>query len=160
MFLSYHHWICCKPSSFLVHFVPQSPMYDGKVPHWHHFSCFWQRAAVHSVADIAGFADLRWADQDKVKKAIDSGGAVGGSCTEMQFIHVPFVTFGSHWMISCCFKMCYIFSVSWKRRPERRSKRWEDAERLFGGVCQVEPQHMQRLPTENRKGEQRLTSPK
>uniref|UniRef100_A0A3P8X066 Poly [ADP-ribose] polymerase n=1 Tax=Cynoglossus semilaevis TaxID=244447 RepID=A0A3P8X066_CYNSE len=55
----------------------QSPMYDGKVPHWHHFSCFWQRAAVHSVADIAGFADLRWADQDKVKKAIDSGGAVG-----------------------------------------------------------------------------------
>uniref|UniRef100_A0A4W5JUT4 PARP-type domain-containing protein n=1 Tax=Hucho hucho TaxID=62062 RepID=A0A4W5JUT4_9TELE len=19
----------------------QSPMFDGKVPHWHHFSCFW-----------------------------------------------------------------------------------------------------------------------
>uniref|UniRef100_A0A667ZY40 Poly [ADP-ribose] polymerase n=1 Tax=Myripristis murdjan TaxID=586833 RepID=A0A667ZY40_9TELE len=56
----------------------QSPMFDGKVPHWHHFSCFWQRAAAQSTADIAGFSDLRWPDQEKVKKAIESGGAAGG----------------------------------------------------------------------------------
>uniref|UniRef100_UPI003AB0C0FC poly [ADP-ribose] polymerase 1 isoform X2 n=1 Tax=Centroberyx gerrardi TaxID=166262 RepID=UPI003AB0C0FC len=56
----------------------QSPMFDGKVPHWHHFSCFWQRAAAQSTADIAGFSDLRWDDQEKVKKAIESGGATGG----------------------------------------------------------------------------------
>ncbi|XP_051908045.1 poly [ADP-ribose] polymerase 1 isoform X1 [Hippocampus zosterae] len=56
----------------------QSPMFDGKVPHWHHFSCFWQRAAVQSPSDIDGFSTLRWEDQDKVKKAIESGGAIGG----------------------------------------------------------------------------------
>uniref|UniRef100_A0A9J8B1P1 Poly [ADP-ribose] polymerase n=1 Tax=Cyprinus carpio carpio TaxID=630221 RepID=A0A9J8B1P1_CYPCA len=56
----------------------QSPMFDGKVPHWHHFSCFWLRAAVQSPSDISGFTDLRWGDQEKVKKAIESGGATGG----------------------------------------------------------------------------------
>ncbi|KAM8847132.1 poly [ADP-ribose] polymerase 1 [Synchiropus picturatus] len=56
----------------------QSPMFDGKVPHWHHFSCFWLRAAAQSTADIAGYSDLRWDDQEKVKKAIESGGAVAG----------------------------------------------------------------------------------
>ncbi|KAK7907813.1 hypothetical protein WMY93_016425 [Mugilogobius chulae] len=54
----------------------QSPMFDGKVPHWHHFSCFWQRAAAHSTADIGGFSGLRWEDQEKIKKAVESGGAV------------------------------------------------------------------------------------
>lgn len=53
-------------------------MFDGKVPHWHHFSCFWQRAAAQSTSDIGGFSDLRWDDQEKVKKAIESGGSVGG----------------------------------------------------------------------------------
>ncbi|KAM8832738.1 poly [ADP-ribose] polymerase 1 [Spinachia spinachia] len=56
----------------------QSPMFDGKVPHWHHFSCFWLRAAAQSPADISGYSDLRWEDQEKVKKAIESGGATGG----------------------------------------------------------------------------------
>lgn len=53
-------------------------MFDGKVPHWHHFSCFWQRAAAQSTSDIDGFSGLRWEDQEKVKKAIESGGATGG----------------------------------------------------------------------------------
>uniref|UniRef100_A0A3B3BP24 PARP-type domain-containing protein n=1 Tax=Oryzias melastigma TaxID=30732 RepID=A0A3B3BP24_ORYME len=57
--------------------VVQSPMFDGKVPHWHHFSCFWQRASVQSTADVGGFSDLRWADQEAVKKAIESGGVAG-----------------------------------------------------------------------------------
>uniref|UniRef100_A0A3B4A191 Poly [ADP-ribose] polymerase n=1 Tax=Periophthalmus magnuspinnatus TaxID=409849 RepID=A0A3B4A191_9GOBI len=56
----------------------QSPMFDGKVPHWHHFSCFWQRAAAHSTADIGGFSGLRWEDQEKIKKAIESGGSISG----------------------------------------------------------------------------------
>ncbi|XP_077366145.1 poly [ADP-ribose] polymerase 1 [Festucalex cinctus] len=56
----------------------QSPMFDGKVPHWHHFSCFWLRAAAQSPSDIDGFSDLRWEDQEKVKKAIESGGAAAG----------------------------------------------------------------------------------
>ncbi|XP_061610330.1 poly [ADP-ribose] polymerase 1 [Phyllopteryx taeniolatus] len=65
-------------NSLRMAIMVQSPMFDGKVPHWHHFSCFWLRAAAQSPADIAGLSDLRWADQEKVKKAIESGAAAGG----------------------------------------------------------------------------------
>lgn len=71
-------------------------MFDGKVPHWHHFSCFWQRAAAQSAADIAGFSDLRWEDQEKVKKAIESGGAAGG-----QLCHFLVKGLGKYHSIRC-----------------------------------------------------------
>ncbi|KAM5163073.1 poly [ADP-ribose] polymerase 1 [Mantella aurantiaca] len=57
----------------------QSPMFDGKVPHWHHYSCFWKRARVLSHGDIDGFTELRWEDQEKIKKAIETGGASAGA---------------------------------------------------------------------------------
>ncbi|KAM8946664.1 poly [ADP-ribose] polymerase 1 [Pelodytes ibericus] len=57
----------------------QSPMFDGKVPHWHHYSCFWKRARVLSHGDIDGFTELRWEDQEKIKKAIETGGAAAGA---------------------------------------------------------------------------------
>lgn len=53
-------------------------MFDGKVPHWHHYSCFWKRARIVSHADIDGFPELRWEDQEKIKKAIETGGPGGG----------------------------------------------------------------------------------
>lgn len=53
-------------------------MFDGKVPHWHHYSCFWKRARILSHADIDGFPELRWEDQEKIKKAIETGGPGGG----------------------------------------------------------------------------------
>uniref|UniRef100_UPI00398EF7A6 poly [ADP-ribose] polymerase 1 n=1 Tax=Pristiophorus japonicus TaxID=55135 RepID=UPI00398EF7A6 len=56
----------------------QSPMFDGKVPHWHHYACFWKRARVVSPADVDCLSDLRWDDQEKIKKAIETGGAGGG----------------------------------------------------------------------------------
>uniref|UniRef100_A0A8C6KUJ5 Poly [ADP-ribose] polymerase n=1 Tax=Nothobranchius furzeri TaxID=105023 RepID=A0A8C6KUJ5_NOTFU len=76
----------CKESiakdSLRMALMVQSPMFDGKVPHWHHFSCFWQRAAAQTEADIAGFSTLRWEDQQKVKKAIETGGAVGAGAAQ------------------------------------------------------------------------------
>ncbi|XP_063775031.1 poly [ADP-ribose] polymerase 1 [Pseudophryne corroboree] len=57
----------------------QSPMFDGKVPHWHHYSCFWKRTRVLSHGEIDGFTELRWDDQEKVKKAIETGGATAGA---------------------------------------------------------------------------------
>ncbi|XP_036398928.1 poly [ADP-ribose] polymerase 1-like [Megalops cyprinoides] len=56
----------------------QSPAFDGKVPHWHHLPCFWLKAAVQSPADISGFSELRWEDQEKLRKAIEDGGTAGG----------------------------------------------------------------------------------
>ncbi|XP_075060451.1 poly [ADP-ribose] polymerase 1 [Mixophyes fleayi] len=57
----------------------QSPMFDGKVPHWHHYSCFWKRTRVLSHGEIDGFTELRWDDQEKIKKAIETGGATAGA---------------------------------------------------------------------------------
>ncbi|XP_063300132.1 poly [ADP-ribose] polymerase 1 [Pelobates fuscus] len=57
----------------------QSPMFDGKVPHWHHYACFWKRARVVSHGDIDGFTELRWEDQEQIKKAIETGGATAAS---------------------------------------------------------------------------------
>ncbi|KFP91528.1 Poly [ADP-ribose] polymerase 1, partial [Apaloderma vittatum] len=61
-----------------------SPMFDGKVPHWHHYSCFWKRARIVSYADIDGFPELRWEDQEKIKKAIETGGPGGGKGGEQE----------------------------------------------------------------------------
>ncbi|KAM4860571.1 poly [ADP-ribose] polymerase 1 isoform 2-T2 [Thomomys bottae] len=57
----------------------QSPMFDGKVPHWHHFSCFWKVGHCIRQPDVEvdGFSELRWDDQQKVKKTAEAGGVVG-----------------------------------------------------------------------------------
>lgn len=54
-------------------------MFDGKVPHWYHFSCFWKVG--HSIrqpdVEVDGFSELRWNDQQKVKKTAEAGGVAG-----------------------------------------------------------------------------------
>ncbi|XP_035973951.1 poly [ADP-ribose] polymerase 1 [Halichoerus grypus] len=57
----------------------QSPMFDGKVPHWYHFSCFWKvgHSIRHPDVEVDGFSELRWDDQQKVKKTAESGGVTG-----------------------------------------------------------------------------------
>ncbi|KAK6179955.1 hypothetical protein SNE40_012198 [Patella caerulea] len=56
----------------------QSPHFDGKIPNWFHFACFWKRAKVAQPDDIHGFHSLRWEDQQKVKGKIGGGGGGGG----------------------------------------------------------------------------------
>lgn len=55
----------------------QSPAFDGKVPNWYHFKCFWKRARVAGTSDIHGFEALRWEDQEKIKEALSGGGKAG-----------------------------------------------------------------------------------
>ncbi|XP_075387171.1 poly [ADP-ribose] polymerase 1 [Tenrec ecaudatus] len=57
----------------------QSPMFDGKVPHWYHFSCFWKvgHCLLHPDVEVDGFSELRWDDQQKVKKTAEAGGVTG-----------------------------------------------------------------------------------
>uniref|UniRef100_G1RUF5 Poly [ADP-ribose] polymerase n=1 Tax=Nomascus leucogenys TaxID=61853 RepID=G1RUF5_NOMLE len=57
----------------------QSPMFDGKVPHWYHFSCFWKvgHSIRHPDIEVDGFSELRWDDQQKVKKTAEAGGVTG-----------------------------------------------------------------------------------
>ncbi|KAK9500018.1 hypothetical protein O3M35_002931 [Rhynocoris fuscipes] len=48
----------------------QSPVYDGKVPNWYHFNCFFGKQRPKGVGDIAHFDSLRWEDQEKIKDKI------------------------------------------------------------------------------------------
>lgn len=54
-------------------------MFDGKVPHWYHFSCFWKvgHSIWHPEVEVDGFSELRWDDQQKVKKTAEAGGVTG-----------------------------------------------------------------------------------
>uniref|UniRef100_UPI001CD87C94 poly [ADP-ribose] polymerase 1-like n=1 Tax=Solea senegalensis TaxID=28829 RepID=UPI001CD87C94 len=102
-------------SAWRVHPVPrpsncqgehlQSPMYEGKVRHRHHYSCIWQRAAPQSTAVIAGYTDLRWDNQGKVKKAIESGGAVGSDCVSKKSVdpEKPQLGLIDCWYHTACF---------------------------------------------------------
>ncbi|XP_060074355.1 poly [ADP-ribose] polymerase 1-like [Ylistrum balloti] len=56
----------------------QSPMFDGKIPNWFHFACFWKRARVEDANHIQGFDALRWEDQEKIKEKVAGGGGGGG----------------------------------------------------------------------------------
>ncbi|XP_006897812.1 PREDICTED: poly [ADP-ribose] polymerase 1 [Elephantulus edwardii] len=59
----------------------QSPIFDGKVPHWYHFSCFWKvgHSLPHPEVDVDGFSELRWDDQQKLKKTAEAGGVADKS---------------------------------------------------------------------------------
>ena len=46
----------------------QSPFFDGKVPNWYHFGCFFKKAMPRDTSLIKGFDTLRWDDQQKIKQ--------------------------------------------------------------------------------------------
>ncbi|XP_066991017.2 poly [ADP-ribose] polymerase [Anabrus simplex] len=52
----------------------QSPMFDGKIPHWYHFMCFFGKQRPKTVGDISHFESLRWEDQEKIRQKIAAGG--------------------------------------------------------------------------------------
>ncbi|XP_041351454.1 poly [ADP-ribose] polymerase 1-like [Gigantopelta aegis] len=56
----------------------QSPHFDGKIPNWFHYKCFWNRARVENPDDIHGFHSLRWEDQQKIKDKVAGSGGGGG----------------------------------------------------------------------------------
>lgn len=53
----------------------QSPMFDGKVPNWYHYKCFFIKQRPSTVADIENFDSLRYDDQKNIKQKIESAGA-------------------------------------------------------------------------------------
>ena len=46
----------------------QSPFFDGKIPYWYHFGCFFKKAMPRDTSLIKGFDSLRWDDQQKIKQ--------------------------------------------------------------------------------------------
>ncbi|XP_077299838.1 poly-(ADP-ribose) polymerase [Arctopsyche grandis] len=53
----------------------QSAFFDGKQPNWYHYSCFFAKQRPKTVADIENFTTLRYEDQEKIKKSIESCGS-------------------------------------------------------------------------------------
>ncbi|PVD25807.1 hypothetical protein C0Q70_13469 [Pomacea canaliculata] len=67
----------CKSSidqdSLRLALMVQSPHFDGKIPNWYHFSCFWKRGRPKNTDEIHGYHSLRWEDQEKIKEKIGAG---------------------------------------------------------------------------------------
>ncbi|CAF0764637.1 unnamed protein product [Rotaria sordida] len=49
----------------------QSPSFDGKIPTWYHMGCFFRKVKPSDAQIIKGFDNLRWDDQEKIRKKID-----------------------------------------------------------------------------------------
>ncbi|CAL8090323.1 unnamed protein product [Calicophoron daubneyi] len=53
----------------------QAANFDGKIPKWFHFSCFFTKnAKIQSVSEIKHFDSLRWEDQEKIREHINPSG--------------------------------------------------------------------------------------
>ncbi|KRX19540.1 Poly [ADP-ribose] polymerase 1 [Trichinella nelsoni] len=46
----------------------QSTFFDGRIPTWYHYDCFWNCTKVLSEEDFPGLDNLRWNDQEKIRK--------------------------------------------------------------------------------------------
>lgn len=56
----------------ILHFFLQSPMFDGKMPNWYHFNCFFAKQRPKEISDIAHFESIRWEDQKKIEAKLGS----------------------------------------------------------------------------------------
>ncbi|KAM7298231.1 poly [ADP-ribose] polymerase 1 [Ixodes scapularis] len=63
---------------------PQSPMFDGKVPHWYHFMCFFSKQRPKSVGDIDKYGTLRYEDQKRIQEKIESKMAAGTTADDLR----------------------------------------------------------------------------
>ncbi|VEL35354.1 unnamed protein product [Protopolystoma xenopodis] len=67
----------CKASiakdSLRLATLAQAPKFDGKIPLWYHFGCFFNKAkAAVDTSGIKNFDNLRWADQEKIRQKINN----------------------------------------------------------------------------------------
>ncbi|KAF5405982.1 Poly [ADP-ribose] polymerase [Paragonimus heterotremus] len=60
-------------STLRVARLVQSTHFDGKIPKWFHFDCFFTKnAKIKATSEIKYFDSLRWEDQEKIRVAIGS----------------------------------------------------------------------------------------
>eukprot|EP01137_Pigoraptor_chileana_P023349 Opistho-2@89480 len=66
--------------------MEQSPFFDGMIPRWSHFACFFKKPkSIRTTSQIEGFNDVRWDDQEKIRNALGLGesSAAGASGSAM-----------------------------------------------------------------------------
>ncbi|THD18828.1 Poly ADP ribose polymerase [Fasciola hepatica] len=58
-------------NSLRIAILVQAPTFDGKIPRWFHFQCFFgKNTKLRSTAEIKNFDSIRWEDQERIRKAI------------------------------------------------------------------------------------------
>ncbi|CAH8604611.1 unnamed protein product [Heterobilharzia americana] len=63
----------------------QAPNFDGKIPRWFHYRCFWgSKMPIECTAEIKHFDSIRWEDQEKIRTTI-----AGESASSMPAGKVP-----------------------------------------------------------------------
>lgn len=45
-------------------------MFDGKVPNWYHYNCFFLKQRPKVMGDIENVDSLKWEDQEKIKEKL------------------------------------------------------------------------------------------
>ncbi|XP_028396308.1 poly [ADP-ribose] polymerase 1-like isoform X2 [Dendronephthya gigantea] len=57
----------------------QSSHFDGKIPNWFHYGCFFKKKfGLSNVSEVNGFDSLRWDDQEKIRGKLSGGGSQAG----------------------------------------------------------------------------------
>ncbi|CAH8534605.1 unnamed protein product [Schistosoma turkestanicum] len=60
-------------NSLRIAILVQAPNFDGKIPRWFHYHCFWNsKKIMESTAEIKNFDSIRWEDQEKIRTAINN----------------------------------------------------------------------------------------
>ncbi|CAG0918266.1 unnamed protein product [Notodromas monacha] len=54
--------------------MARSARFDGMQAHWFHMDCFFPRKAGMKTEEIAHFEQLRWEDQERIRKRLEAGG--------------------------------------------------------------------------------------
>ena len=52
--------------------VTISTRFEGQMVRWYHYSCFFEKNRPKSHLEIEGFDELRWEDQESIKKKLES----------------------------------------------------------------------------------------
>ena len=62
----------------------QSSHFDGKVPNWFHYGCFFKKKfKLSDVAEVSGFDSLRWDDQEKIRDKLSGESSQAGGTIQV-----------------------------------------------------------------------------
>ncbi|KAG5455232.1 Poly [ADP-ribose] polymerase 1 [Clonorchis sinensis] len=64
----------------------QASNFDGKIPKWFHFRCFFTgKIKIQATSEIKNFDSLRWEDQEKIRSALGSSDGITTPPTTLKF---------------------------------------------------------------------------
>ncbi|KRY89944.1 Poly [ADP-ribose] polymerase 1 [Trichinella pseudospiralis] len=81
-----HSKINCNELRLAI--MVQSTFFDGRIPTWYHYDCFWYCGKVLSEDDFPGLDNLRWDDQEKIRKRIQGESVILFTLSELVVFNI------------------------------------------------------------------------